>query len=190
MRVARAVRRNPPRSSAARGVTATVSSHRPAANGKRTAESVSMRIISSPPGIQLSAEVRIERARRRGETAMTSAASSMATAETTASRLRRSTSTRRKETPITRAGKATRPASHSRASLISSLGFLDPDRPPSWENGIAQPHIETRELACESRKGLHHDTVQHAVEESAFERYQEQAATYAIGCHHFEVAAA
>ena len=34
--VARAVRRNPPRSSAARGVTATVSSHRPAANGKRT----------------------------------------------------------------------------------------------------------------------------------------------------------
>ena len=61
MSVARAVRRNPPRSSAARGVTATVSSHRPAANGKRTAESVSMRMMASPPGAQLSAEVRIEK---------------------------------------------------------------------------------------------------------------------------------
>ena len=65
MSVARAVRRKPPRSSAARGVTATVSSHRPAANGRRTAESVSMRMMASPPGTQLSADVRIEKARRR-----------------------------------------------------------------------------------------------------------------------------
>ena len=45
MSVARAVRRKPPRSSAARGVTATVSSHSPAANS--TAESVSMRMMAT-----------------------------------------------------------------------------------------------------------------------------------------------
>ena len=183
MSVARAVRRNPRRSSAARGVTATVSSHRPAANGKRTAESVSMRMMASPPGTQLSAEVRIERARRRGETAMTSAASSMATAEATARRRRRSTSRRRNDAPITRAGRATRPASHSQASLILILASLDRDWPPRRQDGIAQPPIETRQLARESRKGLDDDAVQDAVEESAFERDQKQAAAHAIRCH-------
>ena len=49
---------------------------------------------------------------------MTSAASTIAIAEATASRRSRSTSTRRAEAPITSAGRATRPASHSRASLI------------------------------------------------------------------------
>ena len=59
-RVASAVRRSPRRSSPARGVTATVSSHSPAANGNRAAESVSMRMMASPPGAQLSAALRIE----------------------------------------------------------------------------------------------------------------------------------
>ena len=153
MRVARAVRRKPPRSSAARGVTATVSSHRPAANGKSTAERVSTRMMASPPGAQLSAEVRIESACRPGETAMTSAASSIATAEATASRRRRSTSRRRKDAPITRTGRATRPATHSRASLILILASFDRDRPPRRHDGIAQPPIETGQLARERVKG-------------------------------------
>ena len=148
--VARAVRRKPRRSSAARGVTATVSSHSPAANGRRAAESVSMRMMSSPPGIQPSAEVRIEKSRRDGDSGMTRAASTMTIADATASRRSRSTSKRRKDAPITSAGSATSPASHSRASLIL-IASVDSGGYSCRQNGIAQPLVETCEQACESQ---------------------------------------
>ncbi len=118
MSVASDVRRKPRRSSDARGVTATVSSHRAAANGRRAAESVSMRMMSSPPGIEVSAEVPIEKLRKDGDAGITSAASSMAIADATASRRSRSTSTGSREAPMTNAGSATSAASHSRGSLI------------------------------------------------------------------------
>ena len=118
-----------------------------------------------------------------GETAMTSAASSMDTADSdrqapeafdvkTKRRTRRSRES---------AGPQGRQATAERHSSRSS--------PPSTAAGrrarqddIAQPAIETRQLARESRKGLDHDTVQDAVEESAFERDQKQAAADAIRC--------
>src|SRR5262249_45062958 len=89
--VASAVRRKPPRSSTARGVTATVNSHRPAANGKRKEERASMRTIASPPGSQLRALVRIEK-RNGGDTATTSVASTIIAADRTESRRTRSAS--------------------------------------------------------------------------------------------------
>ena len=62
-------------------MTATVSSQRPAANGRSAAESVSMRRIASPPGAQVSAALRNERARRRGDAAIARAATSMTMAD-------------------------------------------------------------------------------------------------------------
>ncbi len=53
--VTNAVRRRPLRSRFARGVTATVSSHSPAAKGRRAIESASMRTSASPPARRLSA---------------------------------------------------------------------------------------------------------------------------------------
>src|SRR5262249_27087048 len=61
IKVAIAVRRNPPRSSAARGVTATVNSHNPAANGRSIVESALRRTTASPPGTQVSDDVLIAR---------------------------------------------------------------------------------------------------------------------------------
>src|SRR5262249_37812254 len=189
MSVARAVRRRPSRSSAARGVTATVSSHSPAANGRKMAESASMRTIASPPGIQPSAEVRMEKSRTRIDTAMASVASSIAIADPTARRRRRSTSTRRKEAPITRAGSATTTASHSRASLIP-IASVDGGRAPRGQNGVAQPLVEPRQQPCEPGKGVDDHTVQSAVEESTLECNQEEALPYAIRRHRLEAHAA
>src|SRR4029453_5767792 len=99
---------------------------------------------------------------------MTRAASTMTIADATASRRSRSTSKRRKDMPITSAGSATSPASHSRASLIL-IASVDSGGDPYRENGIAQPLGETCEQACESHKGLDHRTVEDAVKESTFE---------------------
>ena len=56
------------------------------------------------------------------------------------------------------------------------------------QNGVAQPLIETREQACKSSKGLDHGTVEDAVEESTFERDQEQPPARSVRSHDFEVA--
>ena len=52
-----------------------------------------------------------------------------------------------------------------------SVASLDRDWPPRQHDGVAQPPIETCQLARESHKGLNNEAVQDAVQESAFERY-------------------
>ncbi len=136
-------------------------------------------MMSSPPGIQLRAEVRIEKSRRDGDSGMTSASSSMAVAAATDSRRRRSTSKRREEAPITSAGSATNAASHSLASLIL-IAFVEGRGSPCRQNGVAQPTVETRQQSRQSGERLDHDTVENVVEEPSFERDQEEPSTRAI----------
>src|SRR5436190_4758768 len=188
MSVASAVRRKPPRSREARGVTATVSSHNPAASGRSASESVSTRTMASPPGLHVSADVRIEKSRKPGDTAITSAVTTIASAAATAARRSRSTSTRRTEAPMTTTGKAASAASHTGASFIP-IAFVCHRGPPRHDR-IAQPAIETGQQARGSGERVNHDAIERAVKESAFERDQEQAPADTTGCHRFEKTAA
>src|SRR5262249_32758171 len=147
-----------------------VSSHSAAANGSRTDESASIRRIASPPGTHVSADERIDRVLSGGETAIVAAASVMATADQTARRRRRSTSTLRQEAPITMAGRATSAPIQSRASLIPFLAFLGHDRRVRRHDRLAQPPVETRQPLRGARERLHHDAVEDAVEKPALER--------------------
>src|SRR5688572_4355313 len=189
MSVASAVRSTPPRSSDARGVTATVSSHRPAANGRKTADSVSTRMIASLPA-QLSAEVVHEIRCKSGVPAMTSVASSIAAADITAKRRRPSTSTGNSEAPITAAGSVAAAASHSQASLIAIVHRLDHDRVPLRQHSLAQPGVEAGQPTGRAGERLDDEAVEHAVEKAAFEREQEQMSAHALGDHPLENAAA
>src|SRR6476469_7183305 len=120
---------------------------------------------------------------------MPSAASNIDSADATANRRRRSTSRRKKEKPITRTGRATRPATHSRASLILILASFDRDRPPRRDDDIAEPLVETGQLASNADKRLDDETVEEAVEKAAFERDQEQAPFHPFRGHCLEIAA-
>src|SRR5262247_2546709 len=111
---------------------------------------------------------------------MPSANSNIDSAAATANRRRRSTSRRKKEDPITITGRATRPATHSRGSLIVILASFNRDRPPRRDDDIAEPLVETGQLARNVDKRLDHETVEEAVEKAAFERDQKQAAFDAI----------
>src|SRR5262249_12241155 len=139
--VAIAVRRSPPRSSAARGVTATVNSQSPAANGKRTDERALIRMIASPSVSRVRAVLRIHTVRNSGATAVTTVASNMTAADATASHRNLSTSKRKYEAAITSAGKREITASHN-ALLIWILARFNWDRPGRRHNGVAQPTIQ------------------------------------------------
>src|SRR5262245_3453175 len=111
---------------------------------------------------------------------MPSAASNIDSAAATANRRRRSTSRRKKEEPITMTGRAARPATHSRVSLILILDSFNRDRPPRRDDDGAEPLVETGQLARDADKRLDDETVEEAVEKAAFERDQEQAAVHAV----------
>src|SRR5687768_1670290 len=188
MSVASAVRSTPPRSSDARGVTATVSSHRPAANGRNAADSVSTRMIASlPPQLR---EDTVQAIRRKsGVAAMTNVASSMDAAAITASRRSRSTSTANSAAMITTAGARAVPASHNQASLITIV-HGDGHWATVWQHNLAQPGVEAGQPARHACKRLDDETVDHAVQEPAFEREQEEPPLHARGGHPLENAAA
>src|SRR5947199_1270932 len=185
--VARAVRRNPPRSSAARGVTATVSNHRPAANGSRTVDSASSRMMASPPGAQLSAVVRMEKGCMPGEPATTSVPSNIDAASATASRRSRSTSRGSRDAATTSVGRATSPAIHNRASLIVILRNVGGER-PRGHHRVTEPLVEACEVTGKPREGVDNEAIENAVEESAFDRDQKQAAAEPSRCHPLEIA--
>src|SRR5262249_7043335 len=133
------------------------------------------RRTASPPGAHVRADVRMEKARRCGDTATTSAASNIATAETTARRRSRSTSTRRDETPTTRAGRIARPTSHRRGSFIAIAVSVHGGSRLCRDDRIAQPPIETRQLLRNLCKGLDDDTIEDVVEKPPFDRDQIEA---------------
>src|SRR5262249_15013960 len=143
--VANAVRRRPARSSAARGVTATVSSHRPAANGSSADESVSSRTIASPPGAAVSPDARIENVRRYGDTVPASDTTSIPAHEPRATRRSRPTARRTNDARATSAGRPASATSHTAALLILILGGVGRGDPRHRQHDTAQPRVEPRQ---------------------------------------------
>src|SRR5262245_16849922 len=123
--VAMAVRRNPPRSSAARGVSATVRSHKPAANGKSSVERELRRTTASPPGAQVSADVLIEKFRVPGNAKTAHVAKSINVAAVTARRRRRSTSSGNHDAHTTTVGRAAMTMSQNQELLIGVVPGLE-----------------------------------------------------------------
>ena len=80
---------------------------------------------------------------------------------------------------MTSAGKATRPASQSRGSLIL-VASLGRGGQPRRQQGIAQPLVKTGEDTCQSRKRFHHEPIEDGVEKPPFQRNQEHLLSCAI----------
>ena len=109
---------------------------------------------------------------------MASPAISMTIAAATASRRRRSISTRMNETPITRSRQGDDPATPQEASLIlfprlrASRRAERPPRRQGHRHNHSSSRVSSRPTSGE---GLDDDPIKNAVEEPALERNQEQA---------------
>src|SRR5262252_10646489 len=58
--------------------------------------------------------------------------------------------------------------------------FLLVGRRPAWQHGATEPRIESGEQARRAIERLDHGTIEDRIEESAFERDQEQPAAHAL----------
>src|SRR5262249_8608905 len=141
---------------------------KPAVNGRRTEDSASMRMSASPSVSQLRALLRIESTRSCGEMTTMNVASSMTAAAATANRRSFSTSIRKNDAAVTSAGSIDIAASHNSASLIRILRCVDRNRSYCWDERIAEPTIDTREVIRDTYEWFDNNAIKNAVEKTPF----------------------